>query len=321
MSENKMATKEDLKEFYNRIYPYLGGSAAAGFTPVGTVIPMIAETAPANYLICDGAAYNKSDYPELSAHLLSMTNHSMYEVSGDSTKFKVPDLRGEFLRGTGTNGHTSEGSGAAVGVHQNGTSIPNIAPWSSTSSNYVLQGFTDANGNSYGIENSDGGARGTTAHRSVFNTSSRDTSGSGQNLSIKLRPTNTSVLFCIATKNIYLNPSLDYSTDEKVVGTWIDGKPIYQKTFVDTVADSKHISLVDINYDKIIDFNAIMEAPTDGTFQKLGSTLISDDGNNRAKCYISLSASYGYNIAIINTNSAWNDRPIYITIQYTKTTA
>lgn len=30
----------------------------------------------------------------------------------------------------------------------------------------------------------------------------------------------------------YLNGSpMDYSTEEKVVGTWIDGRPVYQKTF------------------------------------------------------------------------------------------
>lgn len=39
------------------------------------------------------------------------------------TTFAVPDLRGEFLRGSGT-ATRNTGRGAAVGVHQNLTQIP-----------------------------------------------------------------------------------------------------------------------------------------------------------------------------------------------------
>ena len=35
--------------------------------------------------------------------------------------------------------------------------------------------------------------------------------------------------FCIATKNLYMNPILDYTAEEQVVGSWIDGKPLYQR--------------------------------------------------------------------------------------------
>ena len=37
MSTDKLVTKSDLQDFYSRILPYLGGTAEAGFTPVGTV--------------------------------------------------------------------------------------------------------------------------------------------------------------------------------------------------------------------------------------------------------------------------------------------
>ena len=30
---------------------------------------------------------------------------------------------------------------------------------------------------------------------------------------------------------VYIGDDTDYSTDEKIIGTWIDGSPIYQKTF------------------------------------------------------------------------------------------
>ena len=311
---------EDMNEVVDTI-PSGGRVAVTGYVPLGTLISYYGETAPRFFLACDGATYNKADYPELAEHLLSLTNHSQYEVNGDDTKFKVPDMRGEFLRGTGTNSHTSEGSGAAVGVHQNGTSIPNIAPWSSTTSNYVIQGFTDANGNSYGIENYDGSVRGVTAHRSVFNTSSRDTNGSGQGLSLKIRPTNTSVLFCIAYKDIYSNPMNDYSTDEKVVGTWIDGSTLYQKTLQITMPTANEsiiaTGIASGNHARIID----------GFIEQTGSS-----GNNYTFPLLFLNGSpLTMNVLVQVTVDAsklyvWSNfdktdgKTAYVTIQYTKTT-
>lgn len=31
---------------------------------------------------------------------------------------------------------------------------------------------------------------------------------------------------------VLLNNRLNYSTDEQIIGTWIDGKPIYRKTYI-----------------------------------------------------------------------------------------
>ena len=57
-----------------------------------------------------------------------MPNHIKYNFGsynyfgGDGeTTFAVPDLRGEFLRGTGTNSHANQGSGTTVGDHQDGS--------------------------------------------------------------------------------------------------------------------------------------------------------------------------------------------------------
>ena len=39
-------------------------------------------------------------------------------------------------------------------------------------------------------------------------------------------------VYCIAVRNIYYDPANYYSTGEQVVGKWIDGKPLYQKTII-----------------------------------------------------------------------------------------
>lgn len=52
--------------------------------PVGTILPFVGSTAPSNYLICNGATYSSSVYPEL------------YKILGTTT---LPDLKGKFLQG------------------------------------------------------------------------------------------------------------------------------------------------------------------------------------------------------------------------------
>lgn len=46
-----------------------------------------------------------------------------------------------------------------------------------------------------------------------------------------------------ALDSLYISKTTDnYSTNEKVVGTWVDGKPLYQKTFaIDTTPSTEII--------------------------------------------------------------------------------
>ena len=314
MSETKLATKADLQEMYQRILPYLGGSADAGFTPIGTIIAVMGKNAPANYLPCDGRVVNISDYPELANYFKEQFGSSNYFGGDGTTTFGIVDLSGEFLRGTGTNSHENQGNGAAVGVHQDGTLIPETYSNGSKINVSTLNGESHYKNNDSYIKNSDGAKA-----RAIINSSSFDEWGYNDTS----RPTNTSVLYCIATKNIYLNPSLDYSTDEKVVGTWIDGKTLYQKTIVDTlpttVDTTKYVSINSL-VDKIVFIEAITEA-TDGTFLKL------DTPNNGmqyvTKCFAISNDNNTANKNKIGLYTSFADRlgdSVYITIQYTKTT-
>lgn len=69
--------------------------------PSGVVFPFAGSTAPYGYLVCDGSAISRADYPSLFAAL--GTSHG----SGDgSTTFNLPDYRGRFMRGVdGTAGN------------------------------------------------------------------------------------------------------------------------------------------------------------------------------------------------------------------------
>ena len=90
------------------------------YTPVGTVSAFMGTTVPNKYLLCDGAIYNISDYPKLAEHIKKdFGSYNKFGGNGTTT-FAVPDLRGEFLRGSGT-ATRNTGTGADVGAHQEPT--------------------------------------------------------------------------------------------------------------------------------------------------------------------------------------------------------
>ena len=94
---------------------------SVGSALVGSVYSYMGVSAPSGYLACDGSTYNIDDYPRLANHInRSFGSYNYFGGDGETT-FAVPDLRGEFLRGTGTNSYTKQGSGANVGTHQDAT--------------------------------------------------------------------------------------------------------------------------------------------------------------------------------------------------------
>ena len=123
------------------------------------------------------------------------------------------------------------------------------------------------------------------------------------------RPTNTAVLYCIATKNIYIDQRFNYSTSESVVGTWIDGKPLYQITFSgSTGAVSTDVQIGTIpNVGQVVNmFGAITRS--NGRMDSIPSTA-----NAIAVSTTGVVTTY-------TTNNNQINRPCIITIQYTKTT-
>lgn len=86
-------------------------SATVGIVPAGTLIEFGGTSAPSGYLACDGTEYSRTTYARLFAAI-----GTTWGAGNGSTTFNVPDLRGYFLRGAGTN---SDGTvGPAVGEKQ-----------------------------------------------------------------------------------------------------------------------------------------------------------------------------------------------------------
>lgn len=318
-----VVTERKLGEFYQKILPYLGGSADAGFTPVGCVVAMMGVTAPANYLACNGQIVNVADYPEL-ANYFEQQFGTKYKFGGSGTTFGIPDLRGEFLRGTGTNGHSGEGNGSAVGTHQDSTRVPHI--WQDLDANSAMFfNYIASEGAGWQSKNED--AKISTDRQAKFSPTVKDTTASGAGF-ITIRPTNTSILWCIATKDIYLNPAMDYSTSEKVVGKWIDGSTIYQKTISCGQAPqavtsgtrvNKEVAHGVTNIDRVVYLaGSCYKTSSLHACEPIMSVQLAMNNTNTPGLNIRIDAT---NIIVVNSNTAYNGiQEIYVTIQYTKTT-
>lgn len=288
-------------------------------SPVGNIIAFMGNTAPKDYLICDGSEYNIADYPLLVQHFIDEFGSANYFGGDGVDTFAVPDLRGEFLRGTGTATRNS-GSGTSVGKHQDGT--------------LHLTNGVNANGsfNTYPSDASDNVFLGnvdtwnklgnTVKGYNIKSDSTFSTTIVGQRFTS--RPTNTSVLYCIKyqiTQNNISKDMVNYSLEEQVIGSWIDGKPLYQKTIESTLpATTKDgtvvtivINIPDTNIEKCICINGFFESDTG-----ICTTPFITNAGYFTKLYLSGANKDG--VTIINGYKAFNNLPIYITLQYTKTT-
>lgn len=195
-------------------------------TPVGEIISYMGNTAPVNYIACDGAEYNISDYEELANHFIKEFGQVNYFGGDGETTFAVPDLRGEFLRGTGTS-TKNYGEGANVGIHQDPTCFPMIVADSDGIEHVSSTTKNDGKGKPKNIDKSIKNY--TTQYVCNARTALWDEGYNKSYHHYTSRPTNTAILYCIKSKHTHyikdgtnLSNTLSFNEEGDLVVT-IDG--------------------------------------------------------------------------------------------------
>lgn len=89
------ATIEETTQFFEQFF--LDYIDSTDYCMIGSIFPYMTEDPPLNCLTCDGATYNRVDFPDLYAKL-----DAAFIVDADS--FFVPDLRGKAPIGAGDGG-------------------------------------------------------------------------------------------------------------------------------------------------------------------------------------------------------------------------
>lgn len=135
--------------------------------------------------------------------------------------------------------------------------------------------------------------------------------------------------------------SNNYSTTEKVVGKWIDGKPVYQKTIVvtDFSTPTKEdeqckyftIDTASLSIDHVLNMSGFLRFSyksdrTVWNYRFINSTIVYPgeqfDTWEKAKTLSIYGSTNSNTISITIGNIPFNyyDKSLYVTIQYTKTT-
>ena len=118
--------------------------------------------------------------------------------------------------------------------------------------------------------------------------------------------------------NIFVQPSYDYSTTEKIIGKWIDGKPVYQRTYTFTSPNTAGtnldvVSSIPANLDQLVGLSGVMTYTYNGNKYRYNVCEWRSAGDY-SSCWLRPSS-----IAMCVSTSLTN-QPCVLTIQYTKTT-
>ena len=116
--------------------------------------------------------------------------------------------------------------------------------------------------------------------------------------------------------------SMNYSTDEQVVGTWIDGKPIYQKTFTGTCtipkANNTSTYLLDLT-----SLNIENDISIDGYFNEGDNKIPMNGISVWDSATFAIGTHYSYTQKKLSVHNVWSpitNGSYTITLRYTKTT-
>lgn len=287
----------------------LTADAGAG-NPVGTIISMYKKSSPSGYLYCDGSTFDQTAYPLLYAYLGSNILPDYREFALVGAEENTTDVYNASTNPTGTiHNHDVYTEGQAKddrfanhdhSLHFSGAS------WSSSQGTgtedkclYVARfygsitwgaprGFPTATGNK-------GDGNTTRGKRKAVYFYIKATSGLSEN----------------AQDNVVaqINEQRSYSTEEHWTGKyWIDGKPIYEKTFYDiTLANSavlvENVSFI-VNQYGMLTYSSTLQFP------------IPKDAGTAGNCTIRRNPTT--NQAYVDTSYA--NYKATITIEYTKTT-
>ena len=270
---------------------YLTMGQTTDGNPVGAVISFLGLTAPAGYLICDGAEKDIREYPALADFFRQQFGTVNHFGGNGETTFALPDMRNLFLRGY--HGEAEEALSGDVGATQEGTQHGGTTSFTSSRKDTGILAPVPNEANFPGIPYNYDNARLATWYGSAVaqETGPIDPQIEPRPIFYTARPVNMAVLYCIkamesvsggggsieggvtleqvqeAIDNKLTNytPQEVYSTEETRIGTWIDGKPLYRKVydnliFPTTTGINKDILRLPSEIDNVIALQGFLNA-------------------------------------------------------------
>lgn len=298
--------------------------------PIGTIVSWSSDNIPAGFLKFDGTTYNKSDYPVLYTRIPN-------EWKIDENTFKLPDLKDKFIQGANNNLGESIEAGLPNITGRFGALGKNNGEWNDTSLGGDTGAFTDTgiyeNGKYAGASGS-GERRKWEFKASKSNSIYKDDCDTVQPPAIALhfiikatdysqatedviddtRATTGNVWSASKTKEEIetVDNKNNYSTEETVIGKWIDGKPIYRKVYNEgTIGNWTSSTILDtLPISTMIRGDLIYCSDSD-------NTIINYQTSADARAMVMVN---GNDIKLLVNGTGGRKKPFIVIIEYTKTT-
>lgn len=275
----------------------VSGSQALDSLPVGTTISYSGSVAPNGYLFCDGSTFDTAEYPELFSKLGTNVLPVWSDPSQPTAKLPI--------NGTGSiqfNLTTTNTAAPYDGIINFGYSIAHVRTIYINDVPRAISGNSES-GNTTQVQVKKGDL--------VRVQLSLDTAAN-YNWAIWYTKPKLIKAATIGIADIDINTikqELTYSTEETLTGkTWIDGKPIYRKTYYSSTNWANNANVDTISgIDFVVHISDIAAAENSKYYNGF-----SDDAN--------IAKSYIQNGTIIarRTGAFANQSPSAITIEYTK---
>lgn len=108
-----------------------------------------------------------------------------------------------------------------------------------------------------------------------------------------------------------------YSTQETRIGTWIDGKPVYKKTFSGVTPSSNGVAplgdLSDLSIDTVVEINGVADSDL-----QTGIVALPCTRDNTTLCLIGISTDKK-KLNVFANHATFHSRAFHCTLKYTKT--
>lgn len=101
---------ENLNKMQDNIERAINAQVSGDTLPIGTVLPYTNETAPENWLVCNGSELDRTEYN----HLFAIIGTTFGEGDG-STTFNLPNLKGRTIVGLDTEDNDFNTIGKTIG--------------------------------------------------------------------------------------------------------------------------------------------------------------------------------------------------------------
>lgn len=312
-----------------------GGEIKGEVMPIGTMIPFVSATnIPSNWRICDGSEVSRETYADLFAVI-----GTSYGEGDGTTTFNLPNKKGRVSVGydieqTQFNEIGLKGGSKFLQEHNhiNTTFEGRIANWSYGQGIDRWKLTTSASESGYTIANLDSAGVGDSENLQPYEVDvwiikTSNVIGNIEKVdgTIIDNLTSTSSTDALsANMGRELNERLDelsnastsatYSTEEKVIGKWIDNKPLYRKVIsIGTVSTTEVATPTGItNIKEVIDLKG-GGTMTAGQFLKWGF----ENSGGFCSCYYELSSN---KVKSIVSTTNYKLKQAYAILEYTKTT-